>query len=213
MATIQIPRQEAVVLHDISWQTYERLLADHADRSAPRFTYDRGALEIMSPIPEHERFSWAICRLVEIVAERMGVDFVSLGSTTFKREDTRRGFEPDGCFCFQRAAEIGGKRRIDLRVDPPPELVVEVEVTHGSLRKLPFFADLGVTEVWRYDGERFEIWLKEDRGYILGSQSRVLPLVTADAVELLLQRAGGEGISGIQWLRRVRDWVNAVSEQ
>jgi Uma2 family endonuclease len=83
MATIQSSQEQKVILHDISWETYERLLADHASRSAPRSTYDRGTLEIMSPMAKHERYTRAIDRLVETVAERLGVDFVNLGSTTF----------------------------------------------------------------------------------------------------------------------------------
>lgn len=89
MATIETSEEQSMILYGISWETYERLLADHEDRSAPRFTYNQGTLEIMSPFPQHERCTWAIDRLVEAVAERLDVDFVNLGSTTFKRKDIR----------------------------------------------------------------------------------------------------------------------------
>jgi len=213
MATIQSPQQHRVILHDISWETYERLLADHADRSAPRFTYDRGTLEIMSPIPEHERYTRAIDWLVQAVAERLSLDFVNLGSTTFKREDMQRGFEPDGCFYMRHAAEMRTKDRIDLRVDPPPELVIEVDITHTSLWKLPIFAQFGVAEVWRYDGERFEIWLLEGGRYVPGVRSRALPVITADAISLLLEEGKDEGITGIHWVRRVRAWMETLVEE
>lgn len=213
MATIQSPQQQRVILHDISWDTYERLLADHADRSAPRFTYDQGTLEIVSPIPEHERYAWAIARLVEVVAERVGVNFVNLGSTTFRREDMRRGFEADGCFYLRHAAEMATKDRIDLSADPPPDLVIEVDVTHTSLPKLPIFAQFGVPEVWRYDSERFDIWLLEGGGYAPGMRSRVLPLITADAVSILLKEGTEEGISGIQWIRLVRKWTQTLVDE
>jgi Uma2 family endonuclease len=213
MATIESPQQQSVVLHDISWETYERLLADHADRSAPRFTYDRGTLEIMSPFPEHERYTWAIDRLVEEVAERSGVDLVNLGSTTFKREDMQRGFEPDACFYIRNAAQMTAKDRIDLRVDPPPELVVEIDVTHTSLWKLPMFAQFGVAEVWRYDGERFEIWVLEGERYVPDVRSRVLPIIAAEAVSLLLEAGKEEGISLMHWGRRVRAWTETLEEE
>jgi Uma2 family endonuclease len=212
MATIQSPHQPRVILHDISWETYERLLADHADRRAPRFTYDRGTLEIMSPIPEHERYTWAIDRLVEAVAERVGVDFVNLGSTTFKREDMQRGFEPDGCFYMRHAAEMRTKDRIDLRVDPPPELVIEVDITHTSPSKLPIFAQVGVTEVWRYDGERLDIWVLEGGRHVPGARSRVLPTITAEAISRLLEESKVQGVSGIHWVRRVRAWTRTLVE-
>lgn len=100
MATAQktqvATQEQRLVLHNISWGTYERLLADH--ESAPRFTYDRGELEIMSPMREHEQINRAIASLVEIVAEVLGVEYDNLGSMTFKRRDLERGFEPDSCF-------------------------------------------------------------------------------------------------------------------
>jgi len=98
MAVAQSVQEQRIILYNIGWDTYEGLLRDHANTSAPRFTYDRGTLEIMSPLPEHERFNRAIQLLVPIVVEEMGAEVYSLGSTTFNREDLLRGFEPDSCF-------------------------------------------------------------------------------------------------------------------
>src|SRR5215212_9595441 len=98
METVKSPVEQRILLSNISWETYERLLADHLDSSVPHFTYDRGLLEIMSPNPEHEKINRTINLLVEIVAEEMGLDTENLGSTTFRREDLERGFEPDTCF-------------------------------------------------------------------------------------------------------------------
>jgi Uma2 family endonuclease len=211
MTAIQSPQQQTLILHDISWETYERLLADHADRSAPRFTYDQGALEIMSPVPEHERYRWALERLVEIVAERRGLDYVNLGSTTFKREDLQRGFEPDSCFYIRDASTMGTRDRIDLRKDPPPELVIEIDITHSSLSKLPILAQFGVPEVWRYDGEQVQIWLLHGGEYAPASRSRALAEITPGAVSTLLREGEREGLSGSRWVRRVRVWVEAGS--
>src|SRR5581483_8773664 len=101
MVTVQRPQERRLVLYNIGWDTYERLLRDHANASAPRFAYDRGTLEIMSPLPEHERLNRAIQLLVPVIAEEIGVELDSLGSTTFNREDLQRGFEPDSCFYVQ----------------------------------------------------------------------------------------------------------------
>src|SRR6266849_3514683 len=105
------PSEQRIVLRNVSWETYERLLADHQDSSAPRFTYDRGTVEIMSPLPEHEEINRALASLVENFAVEWRISFRNLGSTTFKREDMGRGFEPDSCFYLRNAVQIRGKAR------------------------------------------------------------------------------------------------------
>ena len=94
---LELPEQR-VILRGVSWETYERLLADNEERRVPLLTYDRGVLEAMSPSAEHEMVSHIIALLVEVVAEELGIDVVGAGHTTFRREDLQRGFEPDGCF-------------------------------------------------------------------------------------------------------------------
>ncbi len=122
MATVlSPPAEQRVLLHDIDWETYERILESHRNRSVPRFTYDRGWLEIMSPSPEHEQLKDIAAQLVNVVAEEMILDLQGLGSTTFRREDLKRGFEPDSCFYIRNAELIRGKTKLDLRTDPPPD--------------------------------------------------------------------------------------------
>jgi Uma2 family endonuclease len=158
MDTVKTPSEQRTVLHNISWETYEHLLADHLDSSSPRFTYDRGTLEIMVVSSRHERPNRLIALLVETVAEEMGIDLENLGSTTFKRGDFERGFEPDSCFYIQNEERVRGEDEIDPNVDPPPDLVIEVDITSPSLDRLPIYAHFGVPEVWRYDGERVIIY-------------------------------------------------------
>lgn len=209
MAVAQSVQEQRVILYNIGWDTYEGLLRDHANTSAPRFTYDRGTLEIMSPLPEHERFNRAIQLLVPIIVEEMGGEVYSLGSTTFNREDLLRGFEPDSCFYLQNAARVCGKARVDLTVDPAPDLVVEIDITHPSLDKLPIYARIGVPEVWRYDGARLEILALEGDEYIARPLSRALPDVTAEALMTLLPRSMGVG--DIAWMRAARAWARTLS--
>jgi Uma2 family endonuclease len=153
MATAKTPSEQRVVLHNIGWATYERLLADNENNSTPRFAYDRGELEIMSPSPEHEKFDRRIAQLVLAVAEELGIEAEDLGSATFRREDLESGFEPDSCFYIQNEEGVRGKDRIDPAVDPPPDLVIEIDIISPSFNKLPIYTQRGVPEVWRYDGE------------------------------------------------------------
>ncbi len=122
METVERPVERKVILHNARWRTYERLLAEQESSSAPRFTYDRGELEIMSPSTEHEEHNRTIALLVELFAEEAGLDVRHVGSMTFRREDLGRGFEPDSCFYVQNEENVSGKAHIDLASDPPPDL-------------------------------------------------------------------------------------------
>lgn len=208
MAVMQSTQERRMVLYNVGWDTYERLLRDHADASAPRFTYDRGTLEIMSPLPEHERLNRAIQLLLPVVAEEAGIEMYSLGSTTFNREDLQRGFEPDSCFYIQNALRVQGKDRIDLHTDPAPDLVVEIDITHPSIDKLPIYARIGVPEVWRYDGERMEMLALDGDHYVARPHSRALPSVTPEALAVLLPAS--KGLGDIAWIRQARAWARAL---
>src|ERR671939_1507804 len=166
MATVLSPPEQRVILHNVRWETYERLLADLQDSSAPRLTYDRGTLEIMSSSSEHERYNRTIAQVVEELAVEMEIDLDNLGSTTFRREDLDRGFEPDSCFYIQNAVRVRGKKRIDLTVDPPPDLVIEIDITSPSLDKFPIYAAVGVPEVWRYDGTHVTMYRLTGERYV-----------------------------------------------
>src|SRR5215470_14554746 len=120
---------QLVVLHNVSWQTYSRLLEDLADQSSIRVAFDNGEMEIMSPTAEHEELNRIVARFLEGVAAALDLDIRSLGSTTFKRKDVLRGFEPDSCFYLQNAPAIRGKTRLDLSIEPPPDLVIEIDIT------------------------------------------------------------------------------------
>ncbi|MHC4089359.1 MAG: Uma2 family endonuclease, partial [Planctomycetota bacterium] len=139
MATAVKPPEliaQRVILQGVSWQTYERLLADFEDSHAAHFAYDQGVLEILVPSAKHEESNRTLALLIEMLALEMEMEIRNLGSTTFKRADMLRGFEPDTCFYIQHVEQISGKDEIDLTVDPPPDLVLEIDITHPSLDKL-----------------------------------------------------------------------------
>lgn len=198
--------RQSVILDGISWATYERLLAEQAS-SGTRFIYDRGVLEIMVVSPKHEEINRALALLVEILADEIGMDIRNLGSATFRREDLERGFEPDSSFYIQSAERISGKEELDLTVDPPPDLVIEIDITSPSLNRFPIFAAIGVGEVWRYDGARITIFTLEAGQYVERAERAALPKVTGEALTDLVEAS--QQLKRRAWLRRVREWAPA----
>src|SRR5947209_478307 len=144
------PSTDRIILNDVSWQTYESLLKDFENGSSPRLAYDQGVLEIMSPHLEHESANRSIADIITIALEEMDIDFENAGSTTFKREALKRGFGPDSCFYIQNVDRIRNKKKLDMNVDPPADLLIEIDLTNDSLNKFPLYAALRVPQVWRY---------------------------------------------------------------
>jgi Uma2 family endonuclease len=202
-----IPDQIAL-LHDVSWETYECLLADHVNGAVPRFTFDRGTLEIMSPFTDHEEYKQFLTQIVECVARGLRLSIRSLGSSTFKRSRLQRGFEADACFYVQTAKRMAGKFPIDPESDPGPDLVIEIETTSSALDKLPLFADFAVAEVWRYDGERLTILQLRGHEYADSPVSGIFPNVSA--IDLTRLAARGLQLERIEWLDEVEHWVSKL---
>jgi Uma2 family endonuclease len=196
---------QRVILHGVSWETYERLLADFQDSHAAHFTYDQGVLEIMVLSFKHETFNRTLATLFETLAEELQIDFVNAGSTTFKRADLARGFEPDSCFYIENEGRVRGKEEIDLLVDPPPDLVIEIDISNSSLNKFPLYAQLGIPEVWRYDGNRVSIFKWEGDQYTGTDQSMALPPLTGAIATRFLEES--LELKSTAWLRRVREWA------
>jgi Uma2 family endonuclease len=205
--TVAAPAVQRIVLHDVSWETYEHLLADHIDSSAPRFTYDRGELEIVSLSTEHERANRTIALLVEEVAVEWDIDVLNVGSMTFKREDLQRGVEPDSSFYVQNEERVRGRSQIDPAVDPPPDLVIEIEITQLAIPKLPIYAEFGIREVWRFDGERVGMLQLAGGQYRPVDSSEALPLLTAETVTEFMRLS--TSLRRTEWMRQLRDWGRA----
>src|SRR6266851_39103 len=151
MSATTKPFGESVILRDVPWRMYGQLLRAFAERPRVRLTYDRGVLEIMSPVLEHDSGSWFVGRLVVTATEELQLSVLGGGSTTFRRRRRRRGLEPDECFWIANEPRMRGKRRVDLRVDPPPDLAIEVDVTRSSMDRMGVYGALCVPEVWRLD--------------------------------------------------------------
>jgi Uma2 family endonuclease len=205
--TLIAPPQEIIQLTGISWQTYEALLLELQNRHL-RLTYHLGHLEIMAPSPEHELSKKVLGRFVETLAEETNLPIYPLGSTTFKRPD-RSGAEPDECFYIQDIAAVQGKKRLNLLEDPAPDLIVEVDVTNSSPNRLRVYGDLGVAEVWIYDGTSLVIQQLENGSYSTAAASQFFPnLPIADMAGFLQQASTTDYLELIRIFRRwVRDQI------
>jgi Uma2 family endonuclease len=166
-----------LVLSGISWTQYVTI-SDALDDRHIRFTFDRGTLEIMTLSFLHERLSHLIGRFIDPVTEEMNIAIASGRSTTCRREDVERGLEPDNCYWIAHEAQVRDHDRINLDVDPPPDLAIEVEVTRNVLDRLAIYASLGVPEVWRFDGQTLRVLLRESDGeYRENALSRAMPFL------------------------------------
>jgi Uma2 family endonuclease len=181
--------QDHVILHGVSWQTFQQLLADRGERCGVLLAYDRRTLELRVPSQEYEWVKTTLTQVVEAVAFARDLHYRSLGSTTFGREDLARGFEPDACFYLDHADAIAPDRSLDLTVDPPPNLVIEVDITRSSLDKLLIYAALGVPEVWRYTDGSVEIRCLTAGAYLASDTSQVLSGITASMLTRFVAEA------------------------
>jgi len=195
--------EQRIQLSGISWQTYEGLLAELATHRRLRLTYHCGYLEIMAPSPEHERCKKVMGRLVETLAEELGVQIEPLGSTTFKRPNVS-GAEPDECFYLRNIEIVRGKKRLSPD-DPAPDLVLEIDVTSSSERRFQIYADLGVSEVWLYDGRAFSIKQLRDGEYVVCDRSQFFPQLPLLEIVRFLHQAGT--VDYLELVKEFRHWV------
>jgi Uma2 family endonuclease len=189
MSVGTITGENGVVLHNATWQTYINL-RDADENYRIRMTYDRGDLEIMSPSNPHERLAYLIGRFIDIWTLEKRIPIQSGGSTTFRRKDLRRGLEPDNCYYIENEAVVRSRDDVDLAIDPPPDLAIEVDVTSKSIARLPIYAALGVPEVWRWHLEKLQVLrLSSKEQYTEVAASRALRAFPCEQmVELLKLR-------------------------
>jgi len=199
--------ENRVILHNVSWQTFESLLADLGDRRKTLFHYLNGTLEIMSPLSLHEGSNRFIDDLIRAFSDELEIDLRKLGSLLMKIPELRLGAEPDSCYYIQNEPVIRGKEVIIVGQDPPPDLVLEVDITNPSDRRLPIYALLGVPEVWRYDGYSLEFLALQDGEYIAIEKSLSFPDLPAAIIVEYVQQRLVLGESGT--LREFRKWIRA----
>jgi Uma2 family endonuclease len=201
-------KPNAAVLHDIDWGTYTRLLRAFEGRRRFRLTYDRGTLEMMSPLWEHEKAAYILGRFIDVITDELQLPCEPGRTVTLRRRRKSRGLEPDNCYWIASAERLAGKTRLDLRIDPPPDLAIEMDLMHSSLDRMSIYAALGVPEVWRLTSKELTFNMLEDGIYQVRTRSLAFPrLASADLLGFLAQM-GSTGSAAI--VRQFRDWVRQV---
>ena len=208
MATVEkvaLRGERRILLSGIPWEVYEQL-RENEDNWHVRMAYDRGRLELMSPSPDHERIKKLIAQVIEAFTEEMGIARCSLGSTTWKRRELAKGLESDECYYILNRHRIPRHRRLDLAIDPPPDLAIETEVSRSVVSRLRIYSALGVPEIWRWRKTGLTAFsLGEDGKYVERAFSLNLPMLRVKDLErfLHLELADDE----TAWLRQFRAWV------
>jgi Uma2 family endonuclease len=202
----RMPADSVLIQHRVGWHDYEELLDAVGEASSLRISYDEGTLQVMSPSSKHEYVAKLIERLVDRISIRQRIKVLFYGSATLKKQSEQKGAEPDACFYVQTADAVGKKDQIDFNTDPPPDVVLEIDIHHESIPKFPIYAAFGVPELWRYDGETLTIYHLRDGQYILADASQALPILTGTVLTGFLARSPKEDQYNIllafeEWLK------------
>lgn len=190
---IRVPPGSSLLVEGVDWRSFERFLDTTCEHRATRAAYDDGLLELMTPHLEHEDDKEIIGDLIKIMLEELDIEFRNAGSTTFRSEVISKGIEPDQCFYIKNEASIRGKRHINLPIDPPPDLALEIDIT-SRRQHTKIYAALGVPELWRFDGAVLDIHVLRDGGYIRTERSDHFPdFPIRDLIPRFVERSRTDG--------------------
>lgn len=207
---ITVPPGQRVLLSDVNWQEFETILEDLGEHRASRVAYDNGTLEIMTPLPEHETNKELVSDLVKALLEELDIEFCPLGSTTFKNEEMNKGIEADNCFYIQNEAAIRGKNRLNLTIDPPPDLALEIDVTSRTHPSI--YEALGVPELWRFENGKLQINVLREGKYVQCESSPTFPnLSLIEVIPHYLNQCRTLGRN--KTMRAWRAWVKKISKE
>jgi Uma2 family endonuclease len=205
VTTSILQAEQRVLLQNISWQFFESLLLELGDKRSSRLSYAQGNLEIMTPLWEHENPNRTIDRLINTLTEELNLDIGLGGSVTLKRPEKKSGKEPDSCYYIQNEGRVRGITKLDLTQIPPPDLAVEINITSSSLNQFDIYADIGVAELWRYDGEKIKFYQLQNAEYIECDHSPTFPTLSPTKVDEFLAQCQTIGVTAA--VRQFREWV------
>jgi Uma2 family endonuclease len=208
MSTVQLSDsiEEYILLENISWATYERLLRENERRI--RFTYDDECLEIMTLGLEHEIYRSLIGRMIVLLTLELNIAIMSGGSTTLKKKAKKKGLQGDECFWIQNEPLMRGKKEFDIRKDPPPDLAVEVDISRSCLDRMAIYAAMRVPEIWRYtEGSLIVYQLGADGNYAVCNQSLAFPFLPMAELERFLHEIGTRDETSL--MRSFAAWVRS----
>lgn len=201
---IRVPPGQRLQLENVSWADFEAILDELGEHRGTRIAYSEGILEIMAPLPEHETAKVFIGDFVKILLDETGVEWISLGSTTFKQQFMAAGIEPDDCFYIQNCRRMVGRDRLDLAVDPPPDLAIEVDLT--SRTQISAYASLRIPEVWCYDSGKLHISVLRNGNYVDAKVSPTFPnFFVFEVIPQFIKRGQTEVMSSVR--RAFQQWV------
>lgn len=182
VSQIRLAPGSFVAIPNLSWQEFEWILQELGENRSARVAYSRGTLEIMIPLPEHERPKELIADIVKTLLRASNRKYEPFGSTTFKREG-KAGIEPDACFYIQNYQRMINRRRLQAD-DPPPDLAIECDVT--SKTTIEAYEAIEVPEVWICDSGKLHIYLLQDTKYV---ESEYSPLFSQIALTQIIPNA------------------------
>ena len=200
--------EQRVVIHGVSWEAYLQILDALPQSRGSRLTYDDGVLEITMPLEDHEFSGRLIECFIRTLVELKGLRIKTMGSTTMNYPQLKKGAEPDNAYYIQNQPVVKG-RNVDFAHDPPPDLVVEVDITHTDIQKNRFYASLGVPEFWRFNGKVWRIYQLQDGVYVEVEASQTFPQVPKERLYAFLEQAKEDEIEAVQSLRTW--WQKQVS--
>jgi Uma2 family endonuclease len=207
-AVEHLPAGGTLTLYGVSWDEYQAFLDEIGDSPRYRTGYDNGRLEIVTPSFRHEKYKGLVHHFILALSEELDREILCFGSATLKIEKKRKGAEADECFYIEHAAVIAGREDIDISRDPPPDLVVEIDESRDSSRKLPIYAGLGVPEAWRYDGDRFSFWQLTGDHYVETPFSRAFPFLSPAHLAEFVANCDAVGHNAARKI--FRDWVTTA---
>lgn len=197
--------ERRVVIHDLGWQQYQQILSALPQTRATRLTYATRTLEISMPLEDHEQASELIGLFIRILVLELSLKMKSMGSTTLNREDLIKGSEPDKAYYIQNQHKVAG-RSVDLKTDPPPDLIVEIDITHTDIDKNKLYSAMGVPEFWRFNGREWRIYLLQNSDYIEVENSPTFPMVEKEDLYRFLEHAKRDEIAAeIEFRAWVKD--------
>jgi len=186
VSQITLSPGSVVTIPNVTWLEFESILQELGEKRRTRIAYSNSTLEIMVPLPEHERPKDLISDIVKILLKSAGRRYEPFGSTTFKREGAA-GVEPDACFYILNYQRMIGRRRL-LPDDPPPDLAIEMDVS--SKTTIDAYKIIGVPEIWVYHSGRLRIYLLQDGEYVESDMSPNFPeIAIAQLIPAAVERA------------------------
>jgi len=198
--------EQRLTLSPVSWQTYEALLDAFGEHRAVRLHYDQGVLELMVPLEAHENPSDVIGVFIRILVVESGLNLKSMASTTLRRSTLQKGAEPDKCYYIQNEALVRG-RTVDLEQDPPPDLVVEIDISHTDIDKNQLYVHMGIPEFWRYNGQVLTIYHLKNGQYQDCQTSPTFPWLDKAVFYNFMQRCRAVGEAPAE--QELREWVQS----